>query len=300
MNNETLTNSVCRSPNLEPLRCMYSPSRHASSIVSHHIAISSILFFRSIVTTLLDVLGFIGTIYQIWGLWRSKRTLGLQSNKDIVAMLLQQALRRRNMEKSVPNLSDIHLPTLSLPSQGDPAQTQRSVLGRLHESLVAEMAERPDEMDINSNHPSGSEELDVDDLRANDGSDNLQDNGESFSEQEWREKAHEEWCGFWFPIKHHIKQLALTTSIEVAISPELSVPKTKSVILAADGVHWKEVYSDQRRIADSNSMRGGSPMAHQGWFDMQLDDREEQGVKMILYNGDMLFNGYEWLNRLKR
>ncbi|GJJ05870.1 hypothetical protein Clacol_000057 [Clathrus columnatus] len=95
-----------------------------------------------------------------------------EATSTIIICNFTIALRRRNMEKSVPNLSDIHLPTLSLPSQGDPAQTQRSVLGRLHESLVAEMAERPDEMDINSNHPSGSEGSNVYD------SDNLQDNGE--------------------------------------------------------------------------------------------------------------------------
>ncbi|GJJ05873.1 hypothetical protein Clacol_000060 [Clathrus columnatus] len=69
------------------------------------------------------------------------------------------ALRRRNTKNSTPNLSDIHLPTLSLPSQDDPVQTQRSILERLHESLVAEMAE-PDPAD---NPNSG--EPDIDDLQ---------------------------------------------------------------------------------------------------------------------------------------
>ncbi|GJJ05911.1 hypothetical protein Clacol_000098 [Clathrus columnatus] len=72
------------------------------------------------------------------------------------------ALRRRNMKKTIPNLSDIHLPTLSLPFQDDQVQTRRSILGRLHEGLVTEMAERPDPAD---NPNSG--ELDIDDFRAN-------------------------------------------------------------------------------------------------------------------------------------
>ncbi|GJJ05913.1 hypothetical protein Clacol_000100 [Clathrus columnatus] len=72
------------------------------------------------------------------------------------------ALRRRNMKNPTPNLSDIHLPTLSLLSQDGPAQMPRSVLGRLHESLVAEMTEleRPDPV----SHPN-SGEVDIDDLQ---------------------------------------------------------------------------------------------------------------------------------------
>ncbi|GJJ08077.1 hypothetical protein Clacol_002284 [Clathrus columnatus] len=130
-----------------------SPCQHAPSIVNHHIIVERVQLDRFSTNIFLAFQEAISTI---------------------IICDFTVALRRRNMEKQkpTPNLSNIHLPTLSLPSQGNMAQTQRSVLGRLHESLVAEMAERPDEMDINSNHPPGSEELDVDD------SDNLQDNGE--------------------------------------------------------------------------------------------------------------------------
>ncbi|GJJ06005.1 hypothetical protein Clacol_000192 [Clathrus columnatus] len=126
-----------------------------------HIATSTdiVLFCNNIAIILSDVLAFIGIIYQVWGIWKSKRSVGLQSNhkKDLVTSLLQQALLRRKTKNSTPNLSDIHLPTMSLPSQDDPAQTQRSILERLHESLVAEMAE-PDP----ANNPN-SGEPDIDD-----------------------------------------------------------------------------------------------------------------------------------------
>ncbi|GJJ05867.1 hypothetical protein Clacol_000054 [Clathrus columnatus] len=152
-----------------------------------------IVFIRDITTVLPDVLAFIGVIYQVWGTWKLKRSLGLQSgDKDLVTSLLEQgilricfvlvitlittiltiaqpfgvvddiftgfqevlstlllcdftlALRRRNTKKSIQNPSDLHLPTLSMLSQDNPTQAQRSLFGRLHESLVNDMAERSD------------------------------------------------------------------------------------------------------------------------------------------------------------
>ncbi|GJJ05862.1 hypothetical protein Clacol_000049 [Clathrus columnatus] len=168
------------------------------------VSLTIIFFVRDIASVVSDALAFIGIIYQIWGVWKSKRNLGLQSNheKDLVTSLLEQgilsisfallvttitsiltivqpdgvvnyvfdpfqealstliicqftiALRRRNMKKSTPNLSDIHLPTL----------TQQSILGRLHESLVVEMAECPDPEDLNN---ARMEEQDIDNLHVN-------------------------------------------------------------------------------------------------------------------------------------
>ncbi|GJJ05852.1 hypothetical protein Clacol_000039 [Clathrus columnatus] len=157
------------------------------------ISLNIVVFIRDIVPIVSDALAFIGIVYQVLGIWKSKKRLGLQSNhkQDLVTSLLQQgvlrfslstiiiceftlALRRRNMEKSTANMSGIRLPTLSLPSQNDPTQTQQSVLERLRESLIAEMAERPDPADS-----PNSGKLDVDGLQDNDDSDNPQDNMDS-------------------------------------------------------------------------------------------------------------------------
>ncbi|GJJ06001.1 hypothetical protein Clacol_000188 [Clathrus columnatus] len=146
------------------------------------VALNIALFCGNIATILSDTLAFIGTIYQVWGIWKSKRRLGLQSNhkKDLVTSIFEQAsyfslqplqpywglfstlliceftlaLRRRNTKQPTLNLSDIQLPTLSLPSQDDPARTQRSVPERLHESLVAEMAEPDPAGNPNSGEPN--------------------------------------------------------------------------------------------------------------------------------------------------
>ncbi|GJJ05931.1 hypothetical protein Clacol_000118 [Clathrus columnatus] len=169
-------------------------------ISSFRLALQTIVFIRDIATILLDALALVGVIYQAWGIWKFKRSIGLQINgKNLVTSLLRQgvlrfcfvllitattailtivqpftiALRRRNMKHSIPNLSDIHLPTLSSPSQGGQARTQ-PILGRIHESLLAEMEERSDPMDtVNSD----SGEPDVDDSQHNSSdSDNLHAN----------------------------------------------------------------------------------------------------------------------------
>ncbi|GJJ15101.1 hypothetical protein Clacol_009376 [Clathrus columnatus] len=97
---------------------------------------------RSTAIIVSDTLAFAGIFRQVWGLWRLKRSLGLQNN-DFLTSLLQQDLRRRNANKSAPNqLADLSLPILSF--QENPVQSVRTVLGRLHESIVAEMGERND------------------------------------------------------------------------------------------------------------------------------------------------------------
>ncbi|GJJ16070.1 hypothetical protein Clacol_010349 [Clathrus columnatus] len=113
------------------------------------------------------------TMYHIiiWGLWKLKRSLGLRSNKDFATLILQHAifltdvgvaiqdmlstllvceftldLRRRNQQNSVPNQSALHLPTISF--HENPVQSIQSALGRLHESIVAEMGERNDQVNV--------------------------------------------------------------------------------------------------------------------------------------------------------
>ncbi|GJJ15102.1 hypothetical protein Clacol_009377 [Clathrus columnatus] len=147
-----------------------------------------IILIHSIAVILSDTLAFVGIFRQVWGLWRLKRSLGLQNN-DFLTSLLKQGtlsycfvlsltmsqiflsffapvvptvisslpivlstlliceftldLRRRNAKKSAPNqLASLSLPTLSF--QENPVQSVRTVLGRLHESIVAEMGERND------------------------------------------------------------------------------------------------------------------------------------------------------------
>ncbi|GJJ15475.1 hypothetical protein Clacol_009753 [Clathrus columnatus] len=125
----------------------------------------------------MDILAFVMVIRQLWGLWKVKRSLGLQNSQDLTTSLLEQGryihietniishmlhystlagilrfslstllmceftidLRRRNKKDSIPNQSALNLPTLSF--KDNPVQSIRSILGRLHESIVAEMGE---------------------------------------------------------------------------------------------------------------------------------------------------------------
>ncbi|GJJ13562.1 hypothetical protein Clacol_007817 [Clathrus columnatus] len=124
---------------------------------------------------LLDLLAFIVVIRRVWGLWKLKRGLRLLSNSgDLVTSLLEQGLlrfafrrlsslliceftldlRRRNATKPIFHQSAMDLPTLSF--RENPAQSVRTVLGRLHESIVAEMGESNDV----ANGSSGPGELD--------------------------------------------------------------------------------------------------------------------------------------------
>ncbi|GJJ13569.1 hypothetical protein Clacol_007824 [Clathrus columnatus] len=98
-------------------------------------------------TVLSDVLAFLGVIYQTWGLWRLKRSVGLQNNEDLVTTLIRQDLRWRNTKTSVSSQSALELPTLSF--SDNPTQSIRTILGRLHESIMDDMGER--------NHPVDSD-----------------------------------------------------------------------------------------------------------------------------------------------
>ncbi|GJJ12918.1 hypothetical protein Clacol_007165 [Clathrus columnatus] len=131
---------------------------------------------RDTAIILLDVFSFIVVVCQASPLWKLKQCLQLQYIKErsgsLVATLLHQGekvlsiivceftldLRRRNAKKLSLNQSALTLPTLSV--QSNPTQSIQSVLGRLHESIVAEMGER-NELVPNINHTDGpgSDEL---------------------------------------------------------------------------------------------------------------------------------------------
>ncbi|GJJ10623.1 hypothetical protein Clacol_004850 [Clathrus columnatus] len=145
------------------------------------------------------MLAFVVVIHQAWGLWKLKQSVGLQSNGDIVTLLLQQGtlrfcfalfttttqvflsyfapnlgdgfgplqnvlsslllcefaleLRRHNTTNPVLIQSAINLPTLSFREK--PVQSIRYAMGRLHESIVAEMGERNELVDLG--HPDSGE-----------------------------------------------------------------------------------------------------------------------------------------------
>ncbi|GJJ10142.1 hypothetical protein Clacol_004368 [Clathrus columnatus] len=67
-------------------------------------------------------------------------------------------LRRRNTTKSLPNQSalELELPDLNLSSQNNPIRSTQSILSRLQESIIADMGERTDEVNIGG---PGEEEL---------------------------------------------------------------------------------------------------------------------------------------------
>ncbi|GJJ15103.1 hypothetical protein Clacol_009378 [Clathrus columnatus] len=165
-----------------------------------------IILVQAIAVILSDTLAFIGIFRQVWGLWRLKRSLGLQNN-DFLTSLLRQGtlsfcfvlslsisqiflsffapvvstiisslpvvlsallickftldLRRRNAKKSAPNqLASLSLPTLSF--QENPVQSVRTVLERLHESIVAKMGERNDPPAMDNHSPQATSRLPAD------------------------------------------------------------------------------------------------------------------------------------------
>ncbi|GJJ10346.1 hypothetical protein Clacol_004572 [Clathrus columnatus] len=145
--------------------------------VQAYLAIS--ILIHNVATILSDILAFVAVIHQVWGLWKEKRRLGLHTGKDFATLVLQQDfciqfkspqilpipgtyvgvfqnvlstiliceftldLRRRNT-RSLPNLSPFELPDLNLSSQDNPVRSIRPVLGRLQESIIADMGERSD------------------------------------------------------------------------------------------------------------------------------------------------------------
>ncbi|GJJ07899.1 hypothetical protein Clacol_002105 [Clathrus columnatus] len=141
-------------------------------------------------TILTDVLAFIAVLRQVLGIWKLKQSLSLQSNEDLVTLLLRQVtdhldltklaepmvlsslrqehlstwflirteistlliceftldLRRRNAKSPASNQSASPLPALLF--RANPTQGVRSVLGRMHESIILEMGESKDFVDV--------------------------------------------------------------------------------------------------------------------------------------------------------
>ncbi|GJJ15106.1 hypothetical protein Clacol_009381 [Clathrus columnatus] len=143
--------SLCQG--YRPMAVALSITFLTALIVQFYGPLATRLFLIQIVAIILsDTLASIAVIRQVWGVWRLKRSLGLQGN-DFLTLLLQQGLRRRNKKVPAPNPTALSLPTLSF--QDNPVQTARSVLGRLHENIVAEMGERNDPLAMD---PNGSRE----------------------------------------------------------------------------------------------------------------------------------------------
>ncbi|GJJ16037.1 hypothetical protein Clacol_010316 [Clathrus columnatus] len=64
------------------------------------LTVKSVIAFNlihNIALILFETLAFIGLIRQIWGLWKSKKSLDLQDYKDISTLLLRQAEKKDNM-----------------------------------------------------------------------------------------------------------------------------------------------------------------------------------------------------------
>ncbi|GJJ10141.1 hypothetical protein Clacol_004367 [Clathrus columnatus] len=66
-------------------------------------------------------------------------------------------LRRRNTTRSLSNQSALELPDLNPSSQHNPGQSIQSILGRLQESIIADMGERNDRVDIDGTGPGEGE-----------------------------------------------------------------------------------------------------------------------------------------------
>ncbi|GJJ06674.1 hypothetical protein Clacol_000869 [Clathrus columnatus] len=122
--------------------------------IYHSFTISNTI--NDIAVILLDLFAFIAVMRQVWGLWRLKRSLGLQSTEDLVTSLLRQdvffrlstliiceftlELRRRNTQNAVlGSPSAMDLPTLSF--RENPVQSVKSMFERFHENIMAEMGE---------------------------------------------------------------------------------------------------------------------------------------------------------------
>ncbi|GJJ10418.1 hypothetical protein Clacol_004644 [Clathrus columnatus] len=55
--------------------------------------LSILLLVSNVAVTLTDVLAFLAVIRQVWGLWKEKRRLRLEGERDFVTLLLQQVVR---------------------------------------------------------------------------------------------------------------------------------------------------------------------------------------------------------------
>ncbi|GJJ10369.1 hypothetical protein Clacol_004595 [Clathrus columnatus] len=154
---------------------------------SHHPYLNKLLLVDNVAVILTDILAFLAVIRQVWGLWKERRRLSLHT------LLLQQVaqlvisyispvvgngvvafqnvlsviliceftldLRRRNTTaRSLPNQSDLELPDLNLSFQHTPEVISiQSVLGRLQESIIADMGERNDPVSMGIDAPDQRE-----------------------------------------------------------------------------------------------------------------------------------------------
>ncbi|GJJ10169.1 hypothetical protein Clacol_004395 [Clathrus columnatus] len=66
-------------------------------------------------------------------------------------------LRRRNTTKPLLSQSALELPDLNLSSQHNPGQSIQTVLGRLQKSIIANMGERNDPVDVSGINGPGEE-----------------------------------------------------------------------------------------------------------------------------------------------
>ncbi|GJJ10394.1 hypothetical protein Clacol_004620 [Clathrus columnatus] len=143
----------------------------------------TLILVGNVAVVLSDVLAFLAVIHQVWSLWKEKRKLRLHNTgEDFVTLLLQQVtqlaidyisptagtdviafqtvlstiliceftldLRQRNATRSLPNQSALELPDLNLSSRDNSVRSRQSMLGRLQESIIADMGERSDPVGI--------------------------------------------------------------------------------------------------------------------------------------------------------
>ncbi|GJJ10208.1 hypothetical protein Clacol_004434 [Clathrus columnatus] len=65
-----------------------------SESITLTVSILTLILVDNVAVVLLEVLAFIAVLYQVWGLWREKRKLGLHTDKDFVTLLLRQGTLR--------------------------------------------------------------------------------------------------------------------------------------------------------------------------------------------------------------
>ncbi|GJJ11614.1 hypothetical protein Clacol_005849 [Clathrus columnatus] len=119
-------------------------------------SLPTLILIINIATVILDALAFVAVIHRLWGIWRLGRSLGLQNSDDLVTSIVRQGilrlstllickstidLRRQNTQRSVPNNQSASL-------QNNPARTLTLIFERMHESIMTEMGEINDPINI--------------------------------------------------------------------------------------------------------------------------------------------------------
>ncbi|GJJ10400.1 hypothetical protein Clacol_004626 [Clathrus columnatus] len=56
--------------------------------------LTTLILVQNVVVILSDILAFFGVVRQVWGLWKEKQILSLDTGKDLVTLLLQQDILR--------------------------------------------------------------------------------------------------------------------------------------------------------------------------------------------------------------